>query len=42
MWAAGRALFDGESALKLVAEAAVKGYDLRVLPALVEKLQGGA
>jgi uncharacterized protein (TIGR01244 family) len=39
MWAAGRALFDGESALKLVAEAAVKGYDLRVLPALVEKLQ---
>jgi uncharacterized protein (TIGR01244 family) len=40
MWAAGRALFDGESALKLVAEAAVKGYDLRVLPALVEKLQG--
>jgi uncharacterized protein (TIGR01244 family) len=40
LWAAGRALFDGESALKLVAEAAVKGYDLRVLPALVEKLQG--
>ncbi len=40
MWAAGRVLFDGESALKLVAEAAVKGYDLRVLPALVEKLQG--
>ncbi len=39
MWAAGRVLFDGESALKLVAEAAVKGYDLRVLPALVEKLQ---
>jgi sulfide:quinone oxidoreductase len=38
MWAAGRALFDGESALKLVAEAAIKGYDLRVLPALVEKL----
>ncbi|HWI27203.1 MAG TPA: TIGR01244 family sulfur transferase [Stellaceae bacterium] len=40
MWAASRALFDGESALKLVAEAAVKGYDLRVLPSLVEKLQG--
>jgi uncharacterized protein (TIGR01244 family) len=38
MWAAGRVLFDGESALKLVAEAAIKGYDLRVLPALVEKL----
>lgn len=41
MWAAGRVLFDGESALKLVAEAAVKGYDLRVLPGLVEKLQSG-
>jgi sulfide:quinone oxidoreductase len=40
MWAAGRALFDGESSLKLVAEAAMKGYDLRALPALVEKLQG--
>lgn len=40
MWAASRVLFDGESALKLVAEAAVKGYDLRVLPSLVEKLQG--
>lgn len=39
LWAAGRALFDGESPLKLVAEAAVKGYDLRVLPSLVEKLQ---
>ena len=39
MWAAGRALFDGDSALKLVAEAAVKGYDLRVLPALVDKLE---
>ena len=39
MWAASRALFDGESPLKLVAEAAVKGYDLRVLPSLVEKLE---
>jgi uncharacterized protein (TIGR01244 family) len=39
LWALGRALFDGESALKLVAEAALKGYDLRVLPGLVEKLQ---
>lgn len=39
MWAAGRALFDGESALKLVAEAAIKGYDLRMLPGLVEKLE---
>ena len=40
LWAASRALHDGESPLKLVAEAAVKGYDLRVLPNLVEKLQG--
>ena len=39
MWAAGRALFDRESPLKLVAEAAVKGYDLRVLPSLVERLE---
>jgi len=39
MWAASRALFDGESPLKLVAEAAIKGYDLRVLPSLVEKLE---
>ena len=39
LWAASRALFDGESPLKLVAEAAAKGYDLRVLPALVEKLE---
>ena len=39
LWAAARALYDGESPLKLVAEAAVKGYDLRVLPSLVEKLQ---
>lgn len=39
LWSAGRVLFERESALKLVAEAAVKGYDLRVLPALVEKLE---
>jgi len=39
MWSAGRALFDGDSPLKLVAEAATKGYDLRMLPALVEKLE---
>jgi sulfide:quinone oxidoreductase len=39
LWGAARALFEGESALKIVAEAAVKGYDLRVLPSLVEKLQ---
>jgi len=40
IWAASRALFEGESPLKLVAEAAAKGYDLRVLPSLVEKLEG--
>jgi sulfide:quinone oxidoreductase len=39
LWAASRALFDRESPLKLVAEAAIKGYDLRVLPSLVEKLE---
>jgi uncharacterized protein (TIGR01244 family) len=39
MWAAARALFDRESPLKLVAQAAIKGYDLRVLPSLVERLE---
>jgi sulfide:quinone oxidoreductase len=39
LWAAGRVLFENDSALKLVAEAAAKGYDLRVLPNLVEKLE---
>jgi uncharacterized protein (TIGR01244 family) len=39
LWAATRALFDGESPLKLVAEAALKGYDLRSLPSLVERLE---
>jgi uncharacterized protein (TIGR01244 family) len=39
MWAAARALFERESPLKLVAHAAIKGYDLRVLPSLVEKLE---
>lgn len=39
MWAAARALFERESPLKLVAQAAIKGYDLRVLPSLVEKLE---
>jgi sulfide:quinone oxidoreductase len=42
LWAASRALFERESPLKLVAEAAVKGYDLRSLPALVEKLEAEA
>ena len=39
LWAAGRVLFERASALKLVAQAAVSGYDLRVLPHLVEKLE---
>ena len=39
LWAASRVLFDGDSPLKLVAEAATKGYDLRMLPALVERLE---
>jgi len=39
LWAAGRVLFERQSALKLVAEAAAKGYDLRILPQLVEKLE---
>src|SRR5487761_2121404 len=39
LWGLSRALYDGDSALTLVAEAARKGYDLRVLPALVEKLE---
>jgi sulfide:quinone oxidoreductase len=34
-----RVLFEGESPLKLVAEAAAKGYDIRALPMLAEKLQ---
>jgi sulfide:quinone oxidoreductase len=38
LWSAGRVLFDKESAPKLVAEAAAQGYDLRILPALVEKI----
>ena len=39
MWAATRVLLNDESALKLVAEAATKGYDLRVLPQLIDKLE---
>ena len=39
LWSAARALFEREIPLKLVAEAAVKGYDLRALPALVDKLE---
>jgi uncharacterized protein (TIGR01244 family) len=39
LWMTARALFEGESPLKLVAEGALKGYDLRVLPSIVEKLE---
>jgi sulfide:quinone oxidoreductase len=39
LWAAARALYERESPLKLVAEAAIKGYDLRALPSLVENLE---
>src|SRR5260370_38106717 len=37
MWAATRVLFSDESELKLGAEAAVTGYDLRGLPSLTKK-----
>jgi uncharacterized protein (TIGR01244 family) len=40
LWALSKALYDGESPLKLAAPAALKGYDLRVLPSLVQKLEG--
>jgi uncharacterized protein (TIGR01244 family) len=39
LWGLTRALLDGEGSLPIVAEAARQGYDLRVLPALVEKLE---
>lgn len=39
LWGLSRVLFDGESSLPIVADAARKGYDLRVLPTLVEKLE---
>jgi uncharacterized protein (TIGR01244 family) len=39
LWGLSKALFDHESPLKLVADAARQGYDLRVLPAMVEKIQ---
>ena len=39
LYALTRVFFDGESPLMLAADAAKKGFDLRVLPALVEKLQ---
>jgi uncharacterized protein (TIGR01244 family) len=39
MYALTRVLSDGASPLALVAEAASKGYDIRALPMLAEKLQ---
>jgi uncharacterized protein (TIGR01244 family) len=39
LWALSRVLFERESAMTLVAEAALKGYDLRVLPSLAERLE---
>lgn len=40
MWAAGQAL-KGMDPAALVAEAAAKGFDLRSLPALVERVKAG-
>jgi sulfide:quinone oxidoreductase len=39
MYALSRVLNDGDSPLALVAEAATKGYDIRALPMLAERLQ---
>lgn len=39
IYALTRVLNEGESPLALVAEAAAKGYDIRALPMLVEKLE---
>jgi uncharacterized protein (TIGR01244 family) len=39
LWGLSQVLFDNASPLAIVAEATRKGYDLRVLPALAEKLQ---
>jgi sulfide:quinone oxidoreductase len=39
LWGLSRVLFEHQSPLAIVAEAAHKGYDLRSLPALAEKLQ---
>jgi sulfide:quinone oxidoreductase len=39
LWGLSRVLFEHESPLAIVAEATRKGYDLRSLPALAEKLQ---
>lgn len=39
LYALTRVLYEGESPMKLVAEAASKGYDIRALPIFAEKLQ---
>ena len=39
LWGLSKALYEHESPLQIVAEAAHRGYDLRTLPALVERLQ---
>jgi uncharacterized protein (TIGR01244 family) len=39
LWGLSQALFEHESPLKIVAEAARQGFDLRVLPSLVERFQ---
>ncbi len=39
LWGLSQVLFDNAGPLAIVAEATRKGYDLRVLPALAEKLQ---
>lgn len=39
LWSAARVLFEHQSALALVAEAATKGYDLRVLPTLIDRIE---
>ncbi len=39
MYALTRAVFDGESPMALVAEAAAKGYDIRALPMFLERIE---
>jgi len=39
LWGLSQVLFDNASPLAIVAEATHKGYDLRVLPQLAEKMQ---
>jgi len=39
LWGLSQAMFENASPLQIAAKAAQQGFDLRVLPALVEKLQ---